>query len=65
MGLEKPADIRATDVYKRISVDKVMSFAELYPTPEPGSLLKGNGPRILQSYWDKGFALNLKAAKLA
>jgi len=42
-----------------------MSFAELYPTPEPGSLLKGNGPRILQSYWNKGVALNLKAAKLA
>jgi len=64
MGLDKPADIKAADLYKRISIDKTMSFAELYPTPEKGSLLQGKGPRILQSYWDKGVALNLKAAKL-
>ena len=65
MGHASPSDVKPGDIYKRIGIDKSLSFAEIYPTPAPGSLLRGEAPRVLQQYWQKGVAMNLKAAKLA
>lgn len=64
MGLKSPDEVQASHLYKRVSVDKTLSFAELYPSLEPGSLLAGAGTQKLQAYYDAGVASNLKRAKL-
>ena len=65
MGLSSPNEVQPAHVYKRVDVDKTSSFAEIYPLVPEGCLLRGEGPKALQAYWDRGVAMNLKSAKLA
>lgn len=43
-GLEKPEDITKKHINKRVGINKVMKFSELYPEIEIGSLLKKDLP---------------------
>lgn len=38
-GLEKPEDITRKHINKRVGINKVMRFVDLYPEVEVGSLL--------------------------
>lgn len=62
MGVNGPGHVRPEHVMKRVSVDKAVSFAELYPQVKDGDLLRGAGPAGLQRAWDAGIALNKLAA---
>jgi hypothetical protein len=52
MGLTSPSQVSANHVMRRVSRTAAMSFAELYPPVEMGSLLEGSGPPALQRAWD-------------
>jgi hypothetical protein len=52
MGLTSPAAVSAEHVMRRVSRTTALSFAELYPPVESGSLLEGSGPPALQRAWD-------------
>jgi len=52
MGVPCPADLRPCHIFRRVDDMRVRSFAELYPTLEPGQLLEGKGvPEPLESEW--------------
>ena len=54
MGHEKPSEVSPADVMKRVqNTGTVKTFAELYPRPQVGSLLRGDAPQHLQAIWDK------------
>ena len=61
MGHTNPADIEPRDVMKRVAINKVETFENLYPTPDEGSLLTGNGPAELQAIWKRGAVQLIKA----
>ena len=59
MGLESSSAVKPEHIMKRVSSERVASYAELHPRPISGSLLTGNaGERDLQEYWDMGVKLN-------
>jgi glutamate synthase domain-containing protein 2 len=52
LGLSDPDDLRPYHVSRRVDPTRVMTLAELYPTPEPGAYVDGAGPPALQRLWD-------------
>ena len=51
-GLKSPDEIRRNHVYRRISMNEVRSYAELFPYLEPGCLIQENTvPANLLPYW--------------
>ena len=51
-GLKNPADISPAHIFRRVSAREVVSFEQLYPCPDPGTLGRGNAPSEYQSLWD-------------
>ncbi|HEV7263729.1 MAG TPA: FMN-binding glutamate synthase family protein [Falsiroseomonas sp.] len=50
-GLEHPSELRARNFWRRVSRHEVRSFAELFPEPEPGALLRSMAdPRLAESW---------------
>jgi len=45
-GLSSPDDINRHHVYKRVSMNKVMTYAELYPGVETGALAPSSGQEV-------------------
>jgi hypothetical protein len=62
MGVDGPSHVRADHIMKRVTVDRAVSFAELYPQVASGDLLRGTGSPFLLKAWEEGVALNKQAA---
>jgi glutamate synthase domain-containing protein 2 len=58
MGYSSPSEIEPSSVFRRVSAHEVKSFGDLYPRPQPSSLLQGNAPSHLQEIWRRGVLLN-------
>jgi len=57
MGLLSPALLGRQHIMKRITAQRVMSYAQLYPNVKPGSLLNDTAPPALEDIWAKGLEL--------
>jgi glutamate synthase domain-containing protein 2 len=64
-GLTHPNELKPHHIMHRISSDRAVSFAELYPTVATGALLSGMGEARLQSAWDIASAASFKPAQPA
>ena len=51
MGLTHPGQIKPRNIYRRISGEKIVSYADLFPTLEPGELLAGNISEPHFAHW--------------
>ena len=51
-GLCHPSDFKSEHIMRRISATEVRSFAVIYPTIEPYSLLDGSAPLPYTEFWD-------------
>jgi glutamate synthase domain-containing protein 2 len=51
-GLDHPAQFRARNFWRRVSREEVRSFAELFPEPAPGALLRGEMDARLRESWE-------------
>jgi glutamate synthase domain-containing protein 2 len=61
-GLEHPGEFRPAHFSRRVSANTVMSFAELYPSLEPGELLRGSGDKRFATPWAMAKAQEFRAA---
>jgi len=61
-GLEHPNEFRPAHFSRRVSANTVMSFAELYPSVEPGEFLRGTGDRRFAAPWAMAKAEEFRAA---
>lgn len=43
-GLKKPKDLTRAHIYRRVSLNKMLTYEELFPTIEDGSMLEGKIP---------------------
>jgi glutamate synthase domain-containing protein 2 len=50
-GLAHPGELRPHHIYRRISAQRVLTFAELYPALEPGDLLAGTDDPRFKDAW--------------
>lgn len=64
-GLTHPNQLKPHHIMHRISSDRAVSFAELYPTLATGALLSGMGEARLQSAWDIASAASFNPAQSA
>ncbi|KTD57746.1 FMN-binding glutamate synthase family protein [Legionella shakespearei] len=53
LGLDNPSDLNPSHIMRRIDVDQVRSFDEIYEYLSPGQLLGTNIPEYLKIWWDK------------
>lgn len=53
VGVPLPSDLRPEHIMRRVSPHKAVSYRELFPTVEPGSLLTGDAPADLQVSFPK------------
>ena len=64
-GLTHPNELKPHHIMHRISSDRAVSFAKLYPTVATGALLSSMGEARLQSAWDIASAASFKPAQPA
>src|SRR5262249_4478543 len=50
-GLDHPGELRPDHFMRRVTVDRIVSFAEIYRFPKPGALLSGGGNDRLAQAW--------------
>jgi glutamate synthase domain-containing protein 2 len=50
-GLDYPSELRPHHFMRRVSADRIVSFAEVYRIPQPGELLSGGGDARLAHAW--------------
>jgi glutamate synthase domain-containing protein 2 len=50
-GLDHPREFQPQHFSRRISASEVMTFGQLYPTLEPGELLRGTGDARFRDAW--------------
>jgi glutamate synthase domain-containing protein 2 len=60
-GLDHPHEFRAAHFSRRVSAHEVMSFAELYPSLQPGELLAGTGDKRFGAAWAMASAAEFRA----
>ncbi len=51
-GLDHPSQLRPEHFCRRVSPEQVRSFAELYPAPAPGALLRGTDDPRFRDAWE-------------
>jgi glutamate synthase domain-containing protein 2 len=51
-GLDHPAQLRPEHFWRRVSLHEIRSFAQLYPAPEPGELLRGTADPRFRDAWE-------------
>lgn len=56
MGLNHPGQILPYHMYRRISPERIASYAELFPVLEPGELIKNAAATPLAKEWDMASA---------
>ena len=61
-GLDHPTELRPAHFSRRVSAHEVMSFAQLYPTLEPGELLVGSADKRFEIPWRMANAAEFRAA---
>jgi len=61
-GLDHPTELRPAHFSRRVSAHEVMSFAQLYPTLEPGELLTGSADKRFEIPWRMANAAEFRAA---
>jgi len=60
-GLDHPTKFRPAHFSRRVSPHEVMSFAELYPSLQPGELLAGTGDKRFGAAWAMAHAAEFRA----
>ena len=60
-GLDHPAEFCPAHFSRRVSAHEVMSFAELYPSLQPGELLAGTGDKRFGAAWAMASAAEFRA----
>jgi glutamate synthase domain-containing protein 2 len=60
-GLDHPNNFSAAHFSRRVSAHEVMSFAELYPSLQPGELLHGTDDKRFRGPWAKASAAQFHA----
>ena len=50
-GLDHPQDFRPDHFSRRVNEREVLTFAELYPTVEPGELIAGARDELWRKLW--------------
>ncbi len=50
-GLKHPGELRPQHIYRRVSATEIATYAELYPTMEPGELLRGARDPRMAAAW--------------
>jgi glutamate synthase domain-containing protein 2 len=60
-GLDHPTKFRPAHFSRRVSPQEVMSFAELYPSLQPGELLAGTSDRRFGTAWAMAHAAEFRA----
>lgn len=43
-GLDKPGNLTRSHIYRRVSLNEMITYEELFPSIKPGSMLQGNIP---------------------
>jgi len=61
-GLDHPRELRPVHFSRRVSPNEVRSFAELYPTLEPGELLAGSADKRFEQAWAMANPAEFRAA---
>ncbi|MFI4918480.1 MAG: FMN-binding glutamate synthase family protein [Legionellales bacterium] len=56
LGLKTPDDLHPSHIMRRVSVQKVKSFNEIYEYLTPGQLLSAHIPDAYKRYWDAASA---------
>ena len=51
-GLDHPSEFQPEHFSRRVSADKIMTFKELYPSLEPGELLRGTRDPRFRDAWE-------------
>ncbi|HAT3891481.1 TPA: FMN-binding glutamate synthase family protein [Legionella pneumophila] len=52
LGLNNPSDLKPSHIMRRIGVDEVKSFDQIYPYVNPGQFLKGDIPDDYKIHWE-------------
>ena len=60
-GLDHPNEFRPAHFSRRVSAHEVMSFAELYPSLQPGELLAGTSDKRFGTAWAMASAAEFRA----
>jgi glutamate synthase domain-containing protein 2 len=60
-GLDHPSQFAPAHFSRRVSPHEVMSFAQLYPTLEPGELLAGSADKRFEMAWAMASAKEFRA----
>jgi len=60
-GLDHPTDFAPAHFSRRVSAHEVMSFAQLYPSLEPGELIAGSGDKRFEIPWAMASAKEFRA----
>jgi glutamate synthase domain-containing protein 2 len=63
-GLDHPSKLKPHHIMHRISSDRAVSFADLYPVAAPGALLSGTADARLQAAWDIATPLSFAPASM-
>jgi len=53
-GCERPSDLKAWNIMRRISATEIRNYSEIYPAIEPGSLLRDGASGPLARAWAAG-----------
>jgi glutamate synthase domain-containing protein 2 len=64
-GLGHPRQLRPHHFMRRVTPDRIVSFAEIYRFPQPGELLSGGGQQRLKEAWDMAQPHTFEAAHVA
>jgi hypothetical protein len=60
-GLDHPTEFAPAHFSRRVSAQEVMSFAELYPSLQPGELIAGSGDKRFEIAWAMASATEFRA----
>lgn len=64
IGVNKPSELHPSHVMRRISGVHVSTYADLFPPVQPGALINGSGPELLQEYYAMGKMVYENGGKL-
>lgn len=52
LGLDNPSDLKPSHIMRRVSVQEVKSFNEIYEYLSPGQLLTSEVPQSYRAHWE-------------
>ena len=54
IGVNTPADLKPWHINKRVSHEKTSNYDLIFPRPDEGTLVLGQGPLEIQDVWERG-----------